>query len=452
MSFLLTDQDSRVFEASTAFKFSQSGGIYSHVIANPAANRTINWADPGGTDTVAYISAAQTFSNKTLGTNLAAGGFNITGLANPSSAQDAATKAYVDNLSAGLSWKGAVRVATTTNIASLAGGAPDTLDGVSLASTDRILVKDQSTGSQNGLYTVTTLGTGSDGTWTRATDFDGASDVPAAGTIAVFVSEGTVNSDKGFVLTTNAPYTIGSDSLAFTQFTGGATYTEGDGIDITSNIITAVGDETSIHVAAGGISIKTTWAGQTAITTLGTISTGTWSATTIAINKGGTGQTSALAAFNALSPLTTLGDTPYHDGTDNKRLAGNTTTTKKYLSQTGNGSVSAAPSWAQVAFADLSGVWRLPRRVVSSADGTIVAGTDVIVEFSTSNTDRIANLPTAISGTAGYFYVITKTDSGTGKVTITPDSCSINGASTKVIDRQWDSISVYDNGSNYIIF
>ena len=96
-----------------------------------------------------------------------------------------------------------------------------------------------------------------------------------------------------------------------------------------------------------------TWAGSTNITTLGTITSGTWSASTIAIARGGTGATTAIAAFDALSPLTTLGDTIYHDGTDNVRLAGNTTTTRKFLRQTGTGTVSAAPAWDTLVSGDI---------------------------------------------------------------------------------------------------
>ena len=97
-----------------------------------------------------------------------------------------------------------------------------------------------------------------------------------------------------------------------------------------------------------------TWAGSTNLTTLGTIATGTWSATAIAIARGGTGQTTKTAAFDALSPLTTLGDTLYGGAAGTgTRLAGNTTATKQFLSQTGTGAVSTAPSWSVVAKADV---------------------------------------------------------------------------------------------------
>jgi hypothetical protein len=96
-----------------------------------------------------------------------------------------------------------------------------------------------------------------------------------------------------------------------------------------------------------------TWAGSTNITTLGTVASGTWNANTIGISKGGTGQTTATAAFDALAPTTTLGDLVYHDGTDNVRLAGNTTVNRRFLRQTGTGSVSAAPAWDGLADGDI---------------------------------------------------------------------------------------------------
>ena len=88
-----------------------------------------------------------------------------------------------------------------------------------------------------------------------------------------------------------------------------------------------------------------TWAGTSSITTLGTITTGTWSASTIAVNKGGTGLTSY-----------TLGDILYASAaTTLTKLAGNTTTVKQYLSQTGNGTTSAAPVWATISGGDITG-------------------------------------------------------------------------------------------------
>ncbi len=103
---------------------------------------------------------------------------------------------------------------------------------------------------------------------------------------------------------------------------------------------------------------------------------------TLGISKGGTGQTTATLGFNALSPLTTLGDIIYHDGTDNKRLAGNTTSTKKFLSQTGNTSISAAPVWSVIVAGDLPSATTSASGIVElatngeSASGVVVQGND----------------------------------------------------------------------------
>lgn len=112
-------------------------------------------------------------------------------------------------------YKASVRAATTANITTLAGGAPQTLDGVTLVAANRILVKDQTTGSQNGIYYVATLGTGANGTWTRATDADGAGEL--AGGAIVAVEEGTTNADSQWMLTTDGAITIGTTSLTFVR-------------------------------------------------------------------------------------------------------------------------------------------------------------------------------------------------------------------------------------------
>jgi hypothetical protein len=137
------------------------------------------------------------------------GNYVLTNLGIPAAAQDAATKAYVDNLTAGLSWKESVRVATTTNLASLNGA--QSIDGVTPIAGQRVLVKNQSTASTNGIYDVAA------GAWTRSTDADSSGELEGC---AVFVQEGATQSDQGFVCTTNAPITVGTTALTFVQFTG----------------------------------------------------------------------------------------------------------------------------------------------------------------------------------------------------------------------------------------
>jgi hypothetical protein len=127
---------------------------------------------------------------------------------------DLATVGYVDNLVQGLSWKKAVRAATTTAgtlATSFENG--DSIDGVTLATNDRILIKNQSTASENGIYTVNASGAP-----TRATDADTGAEMVNA---TVFVSEGTTLADTQWTCSTNAPITIGSTSLSFVQLTAG---------------------------------------------------------------------------------------------------------------------------------------------------------------------------------------------------------------------------------------
>lgn len=114
-------------------------------------------------------------------------------------------------------FKDSVRAATTANI-TLSGA--QTIDGVSVIATNRVLVKDQSSGAENGIYVAAA------GAWARATDFDLSAEVVAGA--ATFVAEGTANGDQGFLLATNNPITIGSTALVFQQFTGGAGISDGD--------------------------------------------------------------------------------------------------------------------------------------------------------------------------------------------------------------------------------
>lgn len=160
------------------------------------------------------------------------GGFKITNLADPVSAQDAATKSYVDAIKQGLDIKDSVRLASTANIP-LSGGASLTVDGVSVANNDRLLLKDQTTGSENGIYTVS--GIGSSYSLTRSIDANTSSKVTAG--LFTFVAEGTLNGDYGFVLTTNDPIILGTTSLVFTQFSGAGQIIAGTGLTKSGNTL-----------------------------------------------------------------------------------------------------------------------------------------------------------------------------------------------------------------------
>lgn len=286
----------------------------------------------------------------------------ITGVAAPVNANDATNKAYVDNAVTGLSFKEAVNLFATTNIALTGSTSTLVIDGHSaLDQTDngyRILLTAQTTDSENGIYVYADNGT----TYalTRSLDADVYTELDGA---SVFVVEGVTYGQTGWVQTNH--YLTGFAGQTWVQFSGSGAYVAGegltltgttfdvgagDGITVTSNavslsasvagnglahsagVINAVGTADRISVGTDSIDIASTYVGQTSITTLGTISTGTWSANTIATTKGGTGLTTYAT-----------GDILYASGTN----------TLAKLSIGANGKVfqvngSGVPVWADI--------------------------------------------------------------------------------------------------------
>ena len=179
----------------------------------------------------------------------------IVSMADPSSATDAATKQYVDNVARGLDWKASVRAATTTNgTLATAYENGDTLDGVTLATGDRILLKDQTSGAENGIYIVAASGAPA-----RAADADASSEVTSG--MAVSVTEGTVNGDKTFILTTNDPITLDTTALSFSQLGGGGTtYTAGDGLADSSGTF-SVNTGSGLEISSDAVRIAAAAAG-----------------------------------------------------------------------------------------------------------------------------------------------------------------------------------------------
>ena len=204
----------------------------------------------------------------------------ITGLADPTADTDAANKGYVDGVAQGLDVKDSVVATTTANgTLSSAFANGQSIDGVTLQTGDRILIKNQTTASQNGIYNVNASGAPS-----RTTDM--ATGANAAGAF-VFVEQGTINAENGFTCTSDTgSAVVGTNNLTFAQFSGAGQVIAGDGLDKSGNTL-------SVDLKAnGGLVIEST---EIAVKLDASSITGT-----LAIGDGGTGATSATAALTNL--------------------------------------------------------------------------------------------------------------------------------------------------------
>lgn len=386
-----------------------------------------------------------------MAANLQMGSNRITGLADPSGAQDAATKAYVDASAVGIDWKPSCRVATTASI-TLSGA--QTIDGISVVAADRVLVKNQSTASQNGLYLCAS------GSWTRTTDADANAEVTAG--LAVFIEEGTVNADTGWLLTTDGAITVGTTSLTFTQFTGIGSLIDGNGLVKTGNTIDVVGTANRIVANANSIDIDSNYAGQSTITILGIVVTGTWQGTKVDIPYGGT---NAITASGARSNLAAAPATPiYWVGANNSEIA------NAVVPNNGTGiNINAATAQVSVDTSVVlttsnavtatnktftSPVLNTPKivdtvRVSLDADTTMVV-TDTLLSFL-ATAQRTCTLP-AGSSSASIRYTIKNKKASTFNVVVTrAGSDTIENANTTWTLAPGDSVDIEYDGSEWVI-
>ena len=350
--------------------------------------------------------------------NIAVNSHKITGLADPTDPQDAATKAYVDASRSGLDVKQSVRAATTANITL---SNTQTIDGVALSVGDRVLVKDQSTASQNGIYVVAS------GAWSRATDADEPAEVTPG--FFFFVEEGTVNADSGWVMTADGTITIGTTAITFAQFSGAgqiiagnglaksgntlsvnvangieisadnvqlASTVAGAGLTYSSGVLAVGGTADRITINADSIDIASTYVGQSTITTLGTIGTGTWQGTVIAGQYGGTGVNNSGKTITLGGNLTTSG-------------AFSTT-----LTVTGNTSVTLPTTGT---LATLAGSETLTNKTLTSP--TITGGSinNTPIGASTASTGAFTTL--SASGAVTFTSSTASSSSTTGAVVVT---------------------------------
>lgn len=357
---------------------------------------------------------------RTLGSPLGYSAVNIAGdtmtgylilNADPVNNLGAATKQYVDNIASGLSTIGACETATSTSLpactynngsagvgATLTSNVNSTLGTVGgysgLIVGSRVLVKNQASQIQNGIYEVTSLGSVST-QWilTRTSDFDGSPTTEINAGDLTYIQFGTLAGTQWIETATgtgpSGAIVVGTNNIIFTQFSGAGTYIAGNGIDISSNVISNLG-VTSVGVSGGSTGLIFS---SSPVTTTGTMTM----SGTLSISSGGTGQLTANGAFNALAPS-------------------QSTNSGKLLTTNGTNT-----SWS-------NNIWITPA-------GSVAIGPAVTA----------SELPT--TATDGFFYIPTCAGTPTGTPTNIPGRLpmvidSVNGRFYIYVNGAWKAINI----------
>lgn len=291
-----------VSSSTTALSTSESSGTVSLSIAdvvNAGASGLMTGSDKTKLDAATSSGTANTLVLRDSNSRFQAAG--------PSADLDVANKAYVDAARSGLDVKQSVRMATNaalpayTYLSNVITGTDNgalTIDGLLIGEGERVLVKDEASGNAayNGIYEVTHSGNASSSyILTRASDADSSAEVTPG--MFTFVEEGNTWADSGWILTNDVvPINLGTTALTFVQFSSAGQSIAGNGLTKTGNTIDVVGTADRIVSNANSIDIASTYIGQSSITTLGTVATGTWEATDVGVAHGGTGASTAANA------------------------------------------------------------------------------------------------------------------------------------------------------------
>ncbi len=414
-------------------------GITKSMVGLGNVDNTSDANKPVSTATQTALDAKLSLSGGTM-----TGALTLSGA--PSSDLHAATKAYVDNVSAGINFHQPVRVATTENI-TLSG--TQTIDGVSVVAGDRVLVKDQTDQKTNGIYVVAS------GSWTRATDADNTPSGELAGGDFSLVLEGTVNSGYGYVCSNTSAITIGTTNITYAPFNAAKAVSTGSGLTESTpgTLAIATGGVTSAMIADSTIAT-------------GDLADGAVTSAKIADGTIVNADINASAAIDwtklAVSSTVSSTELGYLDGVTSAlqtqidaKLATATaaSTYAPIASPTFTGTVTVAA--AGVAFTDGTQTKEgVPSRTPISSktsDYTVALGDrDTMIEVNSSNavvisipTDATVNFP------IGTSFDILRV--GSGSVTVsaaTPATTTLNFTPGNKLRAQWSSATLFKRAAN----
>ena len=324
----------------------------------------------------------------------------ITNVAAPINPADATNKQYVDDAINGLAWKAPVNLVSTSNYA-LTGTFPGaSIDGHAITATQvgyRVLFTAQTTTADKGIYTLTQPSAGNY-EFVRSDDANVYTELKGT---SVFVEEGTTYGTSSWVQTNH--YLTSFSGQTWVQFNGASQITAGSGMTKTGNTLDVVGTANRITANADSIDIASTYVGQSTITTLGTIATGTWNATTIAADKGGTGQTSYTVG-DILYASTTSALSKLASGTTGYPLLGGGAGVAPSYGQIATGALANSTSTTTgVTYAKLqyiSAQWRVLGRKTASAGVTEEMSPDDLISMIGQGTTSISisRIPTGTTG------------------------------------------------------
>lgn len=359
----------------------------------------------------------------------------------PSADKDIANKIYVDNFVQGADWKASVRVATTaagTIASDFENG--DTVDGVVLATGDRILIKNQAAGAENGIYTVNASGAP-----TRATDADSSADV--TGGMSVWVNEGTTNADTGWTLTTNDPITLGTTALVFTQFSGLGQVVAGSGLSKTGSQLDVNVDDSTIEISADALRQKDD---GTTNAKLANMATDTIKGRTTA----GTGDPEDLSPTDAVGVLNVGGvfDTQVRTSRLDQMAAPTAPVSLNSQKITNLATPTASTDSANKAYADTkAAAYAGYDHTVAAATGDLLAEGPMDLVPLSSDVDRHAVFPGYLSARAITDRELYVASTSVGQTSGAPDSRVLAGAyGIKVsIKGRWKALSGTLLNANY---